>query len=263
MDEADRLLAQSFQGWLVQVLEATRPRPKNLSETGSSVKEDHDSDSSNIMSPDGIAPAFMHRLSGTSFSSFFLEKKASSCQKLLFSATLTRDPAKITALELNNPKYFIVQGGGEKRTEDSTVLDVVMEKFSMPSTLKVCAICSACQPPNKSLKQEHMIVIESTQKPLAFFHLVHQLNVTNALVFTKSAESTSRLVRLFDFFEAERGRSLNVAPLVARAYSSDLLAQERKSILEQFKNQKIHMWVEFISASLLVNLVAADWCALI
>ena len=88
-----------------------------------------------------------------------------------------------------------------------------------------------------------MIVIEATQKPLAFFHLVHQHNVTNALVFTKSAESTSRLVRLFDFFEAERGQSLNVAPLVARAYSSDLPAQERKSILEQFKNQKIHMWV--------------------
>ncbi|KJA26267.1 hypothetical protein HYPSUDRAFT_133089 [Hypholoma sublateritium FD-334 SS-4] len=230
MDEADRLLAQSFQGWLVQVLEATRPRPKNLSEAGSSAKEDHDSIatssySSNVMSPDGIAPAFMHRLSGISFPSFFLEKKASSCQKLLFSATLTRDPAKITALELNNPKYFIIQGGGEKQTEDSTVLDVVMEKFSMPSTLK------------------HMIVIESTQKPLAFFHLVHQLNVTNALVFTKSAESTSRLVRLFDFFEAERGRSFNVPPLVARAYSSDLLAQERKSILEQFKSQKIHILV--------------------
>ena len=144
MDEADRLLAQSFQGWLVQVLEATRPRPRNLSENGSPTKEEHDSEvpnlyPSNIILPDGIAPAFMHRLSSTSFPSFFLEKKASSCQKLLFSATLTRDPAKITALELHNPKYFIIQGGGEKQTEDSTVLDVVMEKFSMPSTLKVCA----------------------------------------------------------------------------------------------------------------------------
>jgi ATP-dependent RNA helicase DDX51/DBP6 len=55
----------------------------------------------------------------------------------LFSATLTRDPGKISALELRNPKYFIVQGS-EKETVGREVLDVVIEKFSMPSTLKVC-----------------------------------------------------------------------------------------------------------------------------
>lgn len=229
----------------MQVLAGTRPHPPNSSETERPLGGGISTYSSNITTPDGISPSFIDRSFGTSLPSFFLEKKTSSCQKLLFSATLTRDPAKITALELNDPKYFIVQGGGEDLSKDSVVLDVVMERFSMPSTLKVCMLFlffMLLGILNILFGQEHMIVMESTQKPLAFFHLVHQLNVTNALVFTKSAESTIRLVRLFDFFEAERARNLNVAPLIVRSYSSDLLAQERKTILEQFKNQKIHMF---------------------
>ena len=93
-----------------------------------------------------------------------------------------------------------------------------------------------------------MIVCEASQKPLMFFHLVHSVGVTNALVFTKSTESTLRLVQLFEFFEAARSASLGEAaaqdrrPLVVRAYSSDLGALERKSILEKFKAQEIEMF---------------------
>ena len=92
--------------------------------------------------------------------------------------------------------------------------------------------------------QEHMIVCESAVKPLMLFHLVHARSVTNALVFTKSAESTTRLVRLFEFFEAAfHSSQAGGKPVVARAYSSDLAPSERKAILEQFKNQEIHMCV--------------------
>ena len=69
--------------------------------------------------------------------SFPLETKQSSCQKLLFSATLTRDPGKIVALRLRNTKYFIVQGSKKGSGTGGGVLDIVMEKFSMPSTLTV------------------------------------------------------------------------------------------------------------------------------
>jgi ATP-dependent RNA helicase DDX51/DBP6 len=123
------------------VLAATRPHSKGSSErtvpvNGDDVLGASRSHTLSTMVPDGIAPAFLHRLSAHT-PSFFLEQKSPSCQKLLFSATLTRDPGKISSLELKDPKYFIVQGGGEKESVDSTVLDVVMEKFSMPSTLKV------------------------------------------------------------------------------------------------------------------------------
>jgi ATP-dependent RNA helicase DDX51/DBP6 len=102
-----------------------------------------------------------------------------------------------------------------------------------------------------------MLVCDTSQKPLMLFYLVHNHQVTNALVFTKSAESTTRLVRLFDFFEKERARSAvagSIQEVVIRAYSSDLPAGERKSILEKFKSQEIQMYVLFF----LILFVLAD-----
>ncbi|KAG6809971.1 hypothetical protein H0H92_013842 [Tricholoma furcatifolium] len=216
IDEADRLLAQSFQDWLAQVLAATRPPPPN--------HEPMEITLPSLPTADAVAPAFLHTLPYPVLPVFPTEVKASSCQKLLFSATLTRDPGKIAALELRDPKYFVVQ---ESRKEG--VLDVVMEKFSMPSTLT-----------------EHMIVCETSQKPLMFFHLVLAHQVTNALVFTKSAESTSRLVQLFEFFvkaQMQNAMAGTTPEIAIRAYSSDLPASERKVILEKFKAQEIQILV--------------------
>ncbi len=73
------------------------------------------------------------------------------------------------------------------------------------------------------------------------------MGVSNALVFTKSAESTLRLVRLFEFFEAARstGQGNDVTqykkPVVVQDYSSDLSPSDRKSVLGKFKAQKIDM----------------------
>ena len=91
-----------------------------------------------------------------------------------------------------------------------------------------------------------MLVCDSSQKPLMLFHLVRAHQVRNALVFTKSAELTMRLVRLFEFFETARHASSAESeskPIVVRAYSSDLSPSERKSILDKFKAQEIDMCV--------------------
>lgn len=92
-----------------------------------------------------------------------------------------------------------------------------------------------------------MIVVESMQKPLVLFYLVRCHSVTNALVFTKSTESTTRLVRLFDFFEQSRTKDRmdtddkESKPVIARAFSSDLSPAERKTLLRQFKAGEIDM----------------------
>lgn len=86
--------------------------------------------------PDAVAPAWSHTLPYPDIPSFITERKEPSCQKLLFSATLTRDPSRIAGLELRNPKYFVIQDS-KKGASDAGILDVVMEKFSMPSTLMV------------------------------------------------------------------------------------------------------------------------------
>ncbi|KAH9003064.1 DEAD-domain-containing protein [Lactarius hatsudake] len=226
IDEADRLLAQaqSFQNWLAQVLAATRPPACAEAET--KPREDR---ITSIPYPDALSPAFLHLLGGPVVRADIDEKRESSCQKLLFSATLMNDPGRIAALDLRTPRYVVVQSAGG--VQESDVLGVAMERFSMPATLK-----------------EHMIVCDSSQKPLILFHLVHSIGVTNALVFTKSAESTQRLVQLFEFFEVARSDSQvdatqNRKSVVVRAYSSDLSAVERKSILEKFKAQEIEMLV--------------------
>lgn len=93
-----------------------------------------------------------------------------------------------------------------------------------------------------------MVVTDGSQKPLLFFYLVNNHNVTNALVFTKSSESTTRLVRLFEFFEEDLHKDYDRPHRVVKAYSSDLPAAERKLILEQFKKKEVHMFVYFISS---------------
>ena len=87
-----------------------------------------------------------------------------------------------------------------------------------------------------------MVVCETSNKPLVLFHLVHKYAVNDALIFTKSAESTARLVTLFESLEKswaaeEPGRS----PIIARAYSSDLSPSQRKAVLDQFKKREIGM----------------------
>lgn len=100
-----------------------------------------------------------------------------------------------------------------------------------------------------------MIVCDSSQKPLMLFYLVHKHNVSNALIFTKSAESTNRLVRLFEFFESSWASDAEKdhKPKVLQAYSSELGAGDRKSILERFKSQEINMYVSFYTVGLLAD----------
>ena len=77
---------------------------------------------------DAIAPGFL--------SSFFNlpesdveDPKALSVQKLLFSATLTRNPAKIASLQLSDPQYVAVQEVGEDGEEK--------QKYTTPAGLTV------------------------------------------------------------------------------------------------------------------------------
>ncbi|KAG2147649.1 DEAD-domain-containing protein [Suillus clintonianus] len=215
VDEADRLLAQSFQDWLAQVLAATQPFSRM-------VPENTDFKASAPLC-DSVAPAFLHIHGDVGIHTDIDEKKDVSCQKLLFSATLTSDPGKLAALDLRNPKYFVVQGLSEESEIDG-IPNVIAERFTMPEALK-----------------EHMIICEAPQKPLMLFHLVHNHSVRNALIFTKSSESASRLVRLFEFFEAAISSG---NPIVVRSYSSDLPTNERRTILEKFKAQEVHLKVQ-------------------
>lgn len=164
-----------------------------------------------------LSPLFLPNISTD-----YDDPKQSSCQKLLFSATLTRDPARIAALGLRDPKYFVVQSSTSASASAETV---GVEEFTMPSGLK-----------------EHYIATSTARKPLVFFYLIHSRLISNALVFTKSASSTARLVKLFEYLEEVHLVSHPSSKRTAiQAYSSDLSPGERRIILEKFKKQEIDM----------------------
>lgn len=68
------------------------------------------------------------------FKTDYDEPRHSSCQKLLFSATLTSDPGKVSSLGLRDPKYFVIR---EAATGTSHSHRVVSEDFSIPTNLVV------------------------------------------------------------------------------------------------------------------------------
>lgn len=143
------------------------------------------------------------------------------CQKLLFSATLTRDPAKVAALDLSSPQYYVVQS-----TSNPLSATAVGSSFALPSELT-----------------ERMLILPPALKPLNLIHLLHapQFNATPALVFTKSVEAATRLVKLLEFFEdAFIGGNKRVT---VRGYTRDMAPAERKRLLKDFSNGKVDVIV--------------------
>ena len=140
IDEADRLLSQSFQDWLSQVLTAIRPPP--LPTTSTVPKELTDR---LVPLHDALSPAWLHTSQTCPYIRTDVDDEMdSSCQKLLFSATLTRDPSKIAAIKLRNPKYIVVQGSSKE--DEDPMHAVATESFTMPLNLKVRCIISRKTP---------------------------------------------------------------------------------------------------------------------
>jgi ATP-dependent RNA helicase DDX51/DBP6 len=119
IDEADRLLNQSYQNWIPKVMNLVRHDPV-CSDT--------------------------------------LYKPPLRVVKLLFSATLTRNPEKLASLMLQSPIVFSF-------CEDS--------KYTTPPNL-----------------EEHMIVCQIHQKPLVLLHILYTLKEKKVLCFTNTKAST-------------------------------------------------------------------------
>ena len=110
IDEADRLLSQGYQGWLSIVLDAAHAPPPATGFTA------------------GVTGGFTACLAAGSLGGTSQRPRLGSAAavsrgrplatpaqeapllKLLFSATLTRSPAKLAPLRLCRPRYFCVQG---------------------------------------------------------------------------------------------------------------------------------------------------------
>ncbi|CAG8520194.1 20094_t:CDS:10 [Cetraspora pellucida] len=183
IDEADRLLNQSYHDWLSHILKSTQLQQVTVNPSSKKSVE---------IKYDSLGVPINDTISALMMESFLhvpkvdiSEPKTSAIQKLLFSATLTRNPAKIASLHLVNPRYISIQ------SMDKTEGEI---KYVLPSSLN-----------------EYMIASTSSEKPLVILHLLHNLHISSAL------------------FVAE--------------YSSDLSQEERRSILNKFKNGEIQLLI--------------------
>ncbi|GAA5973548.1 hypothetical protein JCM11641_007113 [Rhodosporidiobolus odoratus] len=253
VDEADRLLTQSFHDWLPTVLAALKPpsglpppppanEPVLLNDTALDGEKPLRFRPADSMSPlwwdsEG-AEGRLVKPKGAA-------REVGCCQKLLFSATLSRDPAKIAALQLHRPIFISVEDSvdaafvdGPSGTGDAAAatgaLDVDAEKrFTFPPTLK-----------------EFMLISPSTHKPLNLFHLLHHPDtdkrIDKALCFTKSVEAATRLAKLVELFQEAYvggGGGEGKREIVVRAFSSGLAPGERKKVLKEFKEGKITLLI--------------------
>lgn len=134
IDEADRLVTETFHDWLAQVLAATHPAPSQI-RLDATTSEGH-----LVPRCDALHPAWIPYSARLSIVTTDVhETKRSSCQKLLFSATLTRDPSKIAALNLTDPKYFVVGSGSSVGISEGSD-GIVGETFTFPAGLKVVSV---------------------------------------------------------------------------------------------------------------------------
>lgn len=110
IDEADRLLNESFQEWVDVVMNSldARKNPKTF----------------------GFSGKFMAELG--------LPIQSREPRKVILSATMTRDISKLNSLRLANPKLVIVGSAEPTATEetDHGVPTTSDEQFTLPSTLK-------------------------------------------------------------------------------------------------------------------------------
>ncbi|SJX60982.1 related to DBP6-ATP-dependent RNA helicase [Sporisorium reilianum f. sp. reilianum] len=231
IDEADRLLNQSFQEWLRRVLAATE---------GTANSDVHSQSRGSAQAPYELLTSNASGL-GAATQSTLQEEAVPSVQKLLFSATLTRDPAKIAALGLRNPHYITVQDTHSAGDDENGRVNGAQqhERFSLPHSLR-----------------EHMLVTTSADKPFHLLYLLHRPDqdvdnndsrIRKALCFTKSVDSAARLVKLIEIFEQVRSENGLVSrgsrPLVVKNYSSELKPSDRQRILAAFAQGEIDLLV--------------------
>lgn len=129
-------------------------------------------------------------------------------QKLLFSATMTRNPAQLSKLSLRNPMFFSA--------------DVPDRDYSIPQQLQLSSV--ACELAQKPLVVARLLALEE--------HAGKQV-----LIFTQSVDSTHRLAVFLGLF------GLTEQKLSVAEYSSSLTQAQRGKVIRRFRKNKIQVVV--------------------
>jgi ATP-dependent RNA helicase DDX51/DBP6 len=206
LDEADRLLHQSFQNWTELVVNEIS-MPKVL-QTKVDLKE--------LLENTEELPIIGQRHMDALFGDMPLT--ARDVRKLIFSATLSYDVGKLSALGIQDPEIITVQPGKEQTdVEDEKGDDAV---FSVPTTLHEYA---ASVPDDK---------------PLCLLHLLNKYRLQkHTLIFTHSTETATRLNHFLSQFY-----KLSKSDISTQVISSEVPLKTRKKLLSAFTSGRLDMY---------------------
>ena len=144
---------------------------------------------------------------------------------MLFSATLSQDPEKLSRFELFQPILFtsvLVTGKDDNVNLDKEVSNFI-GRYTSPEELK-----------------EEAVECEAEYKPVALYQLITRDSIiSKTLVFTNSGKTAHRLTILLQSF-------LSKKDIVVGELSAQLASKEREDILTKFITEKIQMYVMFI-----------------
>ena len=171
VDEADRILRQTYQGWLPLVLSriGSRSQFASLGDRGISTRR---------------------------------------LRKLLLSATLTRDPARLAPLGLKAARVISI----------NNLLVATNTRYQLPSSLV-----------------EHVVIAREDAKPMVLCTLLKRLGAEPVIIFTSSVGAAHRLFRLL--------HSINGLASLPVEYSSYAPLSKRSSSLEMFRSGQITILV--------------------
>lgn len=213
IDEADRLLAQSFQEWVDVVIGAVEHATSGVLEEG---------DMGTVLEDLGI------RIN-----------ERSEVRKVVLSATMTRDAGKLAGLKLQRPTMVVVENGakpglpvekdetqGDDRDEKHEDDDMPDETFSVPMELREYAVS----------------VVNTEYKPLHLMYLLRDWGIkAGTVVFVKSNEGAARLARLIDtVVEGVEGLD-KAAGWATGLITGEMEKKRRDKVLKAFKRGEVHM----------------------
>jgi ATP-dependent RNA helicase DDX51/DBP6 len=208
IDEADRLLAQSFQEWVDVVI-------VGLEEAAT--KQNVQSIAGVDLGDLGLRPD---------------RRESEKVRKVVLSATMTRDVGKLAGLRLRKPRLIVVEdpplpedidmgdAGAEGGDQDEE-----LEQFSIPAGLR-----------------EHVTSVENIEyKPLYLMYLLRLQKIkSGVLVFVKSNEGAARLAKLL---ETVGEKASDNDKMVIELVTGEMEKKRREKVLKRFSRGEVDMFV--------------------
>lgn len=211
IDEADRLLDQSFNEWIAILFERMNSKKHDTSQFDRAVTV-RNSEGSEIQSTLEYLEYNHHEFDP--FLDYRNEELAIPVRKLLFSATLSRDPEKLALLNLRNPKFYITAASSSETSPLST-----NDTFILPDTLQ----------------QHYYVCLRNDEKPILLLYLLQRIKFQAVLCFANSIEHAEKLEKVLRLYYEDR------VPI--RFYASSLPSHQRIKMLRQFMTGKIKILI--------------------